>query len=245
MIKYLRDNFSAKKTNKLLLILLFVDLIFVVVHIVTCFLYFIGKIENFGDYNFLVLTQDESFAEIFQYLKYLSVIIMIGYLMYVEKAYAYISWVLLFIFFLLDDSLSLHESMGEVLVKEFNFKPMFGLRAVDFGELTFVAIVGMAILLSFVLAYFKGNLIFKKRTIDLFILLAFMIFFGVGFDMLHEILGENLKVGFVIGLIEDGGEMVVMTLIVWYVYQLIASNKKVKSYLFEILYPKRIEIKKS
>tara|TARA_R110000765_G_scaffold377964_1_gene468908 strand:- start:323 stop:1051 length:729 start_codon:yes stop_codon:yes gene_type:complete len=242
MIKYLRDNFSAKKTNKLLLILLIVDLVFVVIHIVTCFLYFIGKIENFGDYNFLVLTQDESFAEIFQYLKYLSVIIMIGYLIYVEKAYAYISWILLFIFFLLDDSLSLHESMGEVLVKEFNFKPMFGLRDVDFGELTFVAMVGMAILLSFVLAYFKGNLIFKKRTIDLFILLGFMIFFGIGFDMLHEILGENLKVGFVIGLIEDGGEMVVMTLIVWYVYQLIRSDKKIKSYLFEILYPKKIEI---
>jgi hypothetical protein len=242
MIKYLRDNFSAKKTNKLLLILLIVDLVFIVIHIVTCFLYFIGKIENFGDYNFLVLTQDESFAEIFQYLKYVSVIVMIGYLMYVEKAYAYISWVLLFIFFLLDDSLSLHESMGEVLVEEFNFKPMFGLRAVDFGELTFVAIVGVAILLSFVLAYIKGNTIFKKRTIDLFILLGFMIFFGIGFDMLHEILGENLKVGFVIGLIEDGGEMIVMTLIVWYVYQLIKSDKKVKSYLFEFLYPKKVEI---
>jgi len=242
MINYLRNNFSFKSANRLLGALLIIDLIFIIIHIITCFLYFIGKIENFGDYNILVLTQDESFAEIFQYLKYLSVIIMIGYLMNLEKAYAYISWVLLFVFFLLDDSLSLHESMGEVLVNKFNFKPMFGLRAVDFGELTFVAIVGMAILLSFVLAYFKGNLIFKRRTIDLFVLLAFMIFFGIGFDMLHEILGENLKVGFVIGLIEDGGEMVVMTLIVWYVYQLIKSDKKVKSYLFEILNPKQVKI---
>ena len=242
MIKYLRDNFSTKKTNKLLLSLLIVDLVFVIIHIATCFLYFIGKIENFGDYNFLVLTQDESFAEIFQFLKYLSVIIMIGYLIYVEKAYAYISWSLLFIFFLLDDSLSLHENIGEFLVKEFNFKPMFGLRAVDFGELTFVGIVGLFLLLSFLFAYLKGTSRFRKGTIDLFILLSFMIFFGIGFDMLHEILGENLKVGFVIGLIEDGGEMVVMTLIVWYVYQLIKSDKKIKSYLFEILYPKKIEI---
>jgi hypothetical protein len=132
--------------------------------------------------------------------------------------------------------------VGEFLVNEFNFKPMFGLRAVDFGELIFVGIVGLFLLLSFVLAYFKGTTMFRKRTIDLFVLLAFMIFFGIGFDMLHEILGENLKVGFVIGLIEDGGEMVVMTLIVWYVYQLIISDKKVKSYLFEILYPKQVKI---
>jgi hypothetical protein len=217
-------------------------LIFIIIHIITCFLYFIGKIENFGDYNFLVLTQDESFAEIFQYLKYISVLFITAYIFYINKGYSYLSWALLFLFFLLDDSLSLHENVGEFLVNEFNFKPMFGLRAVDFGELIFVGIVGLFLLLSFVLAYFKGTTMFRKRTIDLFVLLAFMIFFGIGFDMLHEILGENLKVGFVIGLIEDGGEMVVMTLIVWYVYQLIISDKKVKSYLFEILYPKQVKI---
>mgnify|MGYP001039594719 CR=1 FL=1 len=238
MIKYLKDNFSYSNTNKLLIALLVVDFIFIIIHISTCFLYFIGKIENFGDYNYLVLTQDESFAEIFQYLKYIAVLVMIGNLYYVEKSYSYFSWFLLFGFFLADDALSLHESAGEVMVNKFGFKPMFGLRAVDFGELTFVAIMGLFILIPFIVTFFKGTIKFRKRTVDLFILLALMVFFGIGFDMLHEMLGENLKVGFVIGLIEDGGEMIVMSFIVWYIYFLITFNAKKEQYLFNLFFKK-------
>jgi hypothetical protein len=45
--------------------------------------------------------------------------------------------------------------------------------------------------------------------------------FGIGFDMVHVIFGEYLIVNFVIGLIEDGGEMIIVTLMVCYTYQLI------------------------
>ncbi len=232
MLKFLQKDLTVEVAKKLLLRLLFIDLIFIIIHITVCLVYYLGYIEDFGEYNFLVLTQDESYAEVFQYLKYIAFIVMTIYLISIEKAYAYISWVILFLFFLLDDSLSLHELAGEFLAEKYHFEPKFGLRAVDFGELSFVAVMGLIILSALGIAYFKGGDVFKKRTHVLLFLLGFLVVFGVGFDMLHEILGENLKVGFVIGLIEDGGEMIIVTLMVCYIYQLI---KPVETYRINIL----------
>ena len=232
MLKFLKNDLTIEVAKKLLLRLLLIDFIFIIIHITVCLVYYLGYIEDFGEYNFLVLTQDESYAEMFQYLKYIAFIVMTIYLISIEKSYAYISWVLLFLFFLLDDSLSLHELAGELLAEKYNFEPKFGLRAVDFGELGFVAVMGSIILFTMGIAYFRGGDSFKKRTHRLLFLLAFLVLFGVGFDMLHEMLGENLIVGFVIGLIEDGGEMLIVTLMVCYIYQLI---KPVDTYRFNII----------
>jgi len=223
MRQFLNKYISLDIAKKLLLKLFFIDLIFVVIHISVCLVYYLGYIENFGDYNFLVLTQDKSFAEIFQYFKYALFIGITIYLIIKEKSYAYISWILLFLFMLLDDSLSLHEFAGEYLAGKYNFQPKFELRAVDFGELIFMALAGLIVLFTLGMTYFKSGAVFRKRTHSILFLLGFLVLFGVGFDMLHEILGENLKVGFVIGLIEDGGEMIIVTIMVCYVYQLLKS----------------------
>ncbi len=223
MIKYLRKYVTLEVAKKLLLRLFFIDLVFMIIHISVCLIYYLGYIDDFGEYNFLVLTQDESYAEMFQYLKYIAFIGITVFLIQNERSYAYISWILLYLFMLLDDSLSLHETAGEFLAEKYNFEPKFGLRAVDFGELSFIGAVGLVVLFTLGISYFKGSSIFKERTRTLMFLLGFLVIFGVGFDMLHEILGENLKVGFVIGLIEDGGEMLIVTLMVCYAYQLIRS----------------------
>ncbi len=54
----------------------------------------------------------------------------------------------------------------------------------------------------------------------LFILL--LAFFGVFFDMVHVAIpwGESLW-----GIIEDGGEMLTMSIIVWYVFNLKIEDK--------------------
>lgn len=221
MLKFVKRNIVIEVAKKLFLRLLLIDLIFVFVHIGICLIYYLGIIDDFGEYSFLVLTQDDSYAEMFQYVKYIAFIGMTIYLILIEKVYAYLSWALLYLFFLLDDSLGLHESAGEFIAEKFNLTPMYGLRAVDFGELSFIAAIGVLLFSVIGIAYYKGGNTFKKRTNRLFLLLFFLVVFGVGFDMLHEILGENLKVNFIIGLTEDGGEMLIVTLMVCYLYQLI------------------------
>ncbi|MFT5735796.1 MAG: hypothetical protein ACI9SG_000127 [Maribacter sp.] len=218
---FIKTYLDIQVAKKLFLWIFLIDLIFVAIHFVTGLLYYLGFIEDIGEYGFLVLTQDESYAEMFQYIKYVALIVMTVYLIILEKSYSYASWTLLYLFFLLDDSLSLHEKAGEFLVQKHNFKPMLGLRAVDLGELTFMAAMGVVVLSVLSITYFTGSIIFKKRTITCLILLGFLMVFGIGFDMVHVIFGENLIVNFVIGLIEDGGEMIIVTLMVCYTYQLI------------------------
>ena len=62
---------------------------------------------------------------------------------------------------------------------------------------------------------------FKKISNDMFILIVFLIFFGVFLDVLHVSLrdiGWTFK--FILGVIEGGGEMVSVSLLVWYVLRL-------------------------
>lgn len=237
MLKLIRENFSSSKANNLIGTLIVFDLFFVAIHFVAFLLFYLGHIEDINDYYYLALTKDGSWAEFFQYLKYLFVLVFVVHLMYSKKKFFYLSWFLLFLFFLFDDALSLHEKVGEIFAKEVDFQPMLGLRKVDFGELAFVLVIGLAILSVFIITYFKGGPVYRKRTIDMLILLALMIFFGVGFDLLHVALGEDDRVSFILGLIEDGGEMVTMSIIVWYVFRLLPSQDKKENYLFQLLVP--------
>ncbi|MGC1514359.1 MAG: hypothetical protein WA810_02185 [Maribacter sp.] len=239
MLKLIKRSFYSPQAYGLIRVLLLLDVCFIAIHILVFFLYYIGQIDDYRNYNFLDVTNDGSLAEFFQYLKYFFVLIMLVHLVYSKKRYPYISWFLLFAFFLLDDSLSLHETFGEVLVDAFNFQPMFGLRDLDFGELTFILSVGLILLSGLIIALIKGDSVFRKRTIDLLLLLLFFTYFGVGFDMLHVFLGENPRVAFIIGIIEDGGEMVTMSVMVWYILYFLSSQDDDRNYLFRLLVPEQ------
>lgn len=128
-------------------------------------------------------------------------------------------WAVVFAYVLFDDALRIHEILGTYVTAKRDLDAAFGLRANDFGELIVSAIAAALLLSPLILLYRRGAPAFRQVTRHLISLLLLLAFFGIFIDMLHVIFqGGNLEI--VLVVLEKGGEMAVISLIVGYTYLL-------------------------
>jgi hypothetical protein len=141
----------------------------------------------------------------------------------------------MFLFFLLDDALLLHQNIGDYLANKFDsFLPLnLGLQPRHF-ELTVLAVVGMLLLVVVAWAYFHGTHEFRRISNDLLLFIVALVLFGLVVDLATAIkLGSAIVWGLVI--VEDAGELVVDSLILWYVFRLAIHHGNTNVYLFDFL----------
>ena len=203
-------NFHLEKeSTKCLFLLLLADLTFILIHVV----YKMHLVSN----PVFSIEKEFGFAEIYQYIKEYWIVVSLLIVAIKRSRIVYFAWSSLFIYLLFDDSLQVHEKFGGYLVKYFEFQPMFHLRAQDLGELSVSMLFGFLLFTFIGASYLFSDHIAKQVSKHLFILVIFLAFFGVLVDMLHIAIpwGKSLWV-----LIEDGGEMLVMSILVWYVLEL-------------------------
>ena len=200
---------SDKISAKLLKLLLLADLAFICIH---CF-YKLNIVSN----PLFSIEVDMGYPEIYQYIKEYWIAVLLLILAIKKRHLTYLSWSLLFTYILLDDSLGIHENFGAYLAKYFEFKPMFGLRAQDFGELSVSILFGVLLFTFIVISYLFAHKSEKQISKHLFLLMVALMFFGVFFDMLPLGIEDILSL---LGLIEDGGEMIIISFILWYTFGL-------------------------
>ena len=208
-------NFNVKKeSTKVLFLLLLADFAFIVVHGV----YKMRLISN----RLYSIETDRGYGEIFQYIKEYWIIVLLFIIAIKTKRIIYFAWSSLFMYLLLDDFFRIHELFGVYLAEYFEFQPMFRLRAIDFGELSVSMLFGFLLFIFIGLSYLFSDNVAKQISKHLLILVLSLVFCGVVVDILHVAIpwGKTL-----LGFIEDGGEMVIMSIIVWYVIDL--SNNRV------------------
>ena len=211
--KHIKAIATVDESHKLLALLLLADLAFISIHCL-----FILGILSGPSYS---IERDLGFAEIYQYIKEFWTIVLLLFLAIKERHFTYLLWSLLFVYLLLDDSFTIHEEYGLYLSNYFEFKPMFYLRAIDFGELIVSFFSGFVLLTSIgVSLLFTDNYV-KQTSKHLFFLLIMLAFFGIFVDMLHQVLPWAKKI---MGLIEDGGEMIVISITVWYTFGIETSQ---------------------
>ncbi len=201
-----------KSSNKLLILLLLTDLVFVFIHVI----YRMHLITN----PLFSIEIDLGYAEIYQYIKEYWIILLLCLRAINKSHIIYFAWSTMFMYLFLDDSLRIHESLGEYLIHYFGFQPGFNLRAQDFGELSVSILFGLLIFLFIGGAYLFSDRTAKQISKHLFILIMSLAFFGVIVDMLHIAFSWGKWGKAIWGLIEDGGEMLVMSTIVSYVFNL-------------------------
>ena len=95
---------------------------------------------------------DGGYAEIFQYMKELAVVLMLSFFYWRRKAFIYLGWGILFLFLLLDDSLQIHENLGETASKLINITYLGGIRGQDIGEM-----VTFSLILAYVYSHLQAN----------------------------------------------------------------------------------------
>jgi len=175
-------------------------------------LHIVQWISPFADRGFF-LGDDRGMGEAFQYAKFL-VLIAILYVVYRwRRAPIYASLILLFGYLTVDDALLFHEQAGEWLAYRLGIPWAFGLRDVDFGELLYISLAGAFLLGQFGLSYLASPAEERVHGRGFFALLLLLGVCGVGFDALHSF-GNASGFGPLLEILEDGGEMIAVSLMV-------------------------------
>ncbi len=204
-------------TVTLLVLLVVVDFIFIAIHALHAWT------PWFSGWHFS-LESGNGLAAIYQYIKWvwLSGCLALAFLQ--TRSQVFVGWTLLFAFLLLDDALELHEALGVVIAASWHLPALFGMRPDDLGELIVAAGIGCVALAMVGITFRRGGSDARQLSADLMCLLAALALFGVFFDMLHSITYYSAPgIAKVFALLEDGGEMLVVSVITAYVFDLTSN----------------------
>ena len=170
------------------------------------------------------LEADGGPAEIFQYLKEFWVAVCMVAAFVLTRRAVFVSWALVFLFLLADDSMQLHENVGTWLGERYALPAPFGMRSKDIGELLFAATAGLVMLAVVGVALWRGSENCRRVSQNLGVLVVTLGVVGILLDALHVIayFGDSLLAQ-VLLVVEDGGEMIVMSAMTAYAFQ-VATN---------------------
>ncbi|HEY9612791.1 hypothetical protein [Allocoleopsis sp.] len=198
-------------SSRLLYLFLATDLVFIILHLLYLNTDFVSN-------KYFSIQEDRGYAEIFQYIKEYWIFLLLGILAIKQRSLLYLGWSLLFFYVLLDDFFAIHENLGEIASERLRLLPVFNLRAVDFGEVIVSACVGLFFLFFLAIAYRFGSRISRETSKYLIIMLFALAALGIAVDLLHSMLRFSSMEPLLV-LVEDGGEMLVMSVIAWFVFR--------------------------
>jgi hypothetical protein len=156
------------------------------------------------------ISLDQSMGEFFEYAKEAFIAGLLGVLAYQRRDIVLACWSGLFAYLLADDALELHEQIAPWLAAL--AWPGGGEKSVILAEFMFLmtfAAIAAGITLTLVL---RHRLRLDTVHRDLLLLFCALAAFGVVLDLVHGLVGLFI-VPRIFGLIEDGGEMVVMSML--------------------------------
>ncbi len=209
------ENFNEQSALFFFLLLICADFLFIAFHS-------LAFLTPYFNNPLISLEQDQGYPEVYQYIKWLWIILLLIFTSIKRRSLYFSAWVFVFVYLLLDDSLEIHERVGALFEESLSLVPPLGLRLQDIGELALAGMAGLVLLFFISLAYRHGPPTFKKMTIDMLLLIFALAFFGVIVDMLHVItyMADQIswKVSAILAVVEDGGEMIVASLILYYVF---------------------------
>ncbi len=176
-------------------------------------LHFYRKVHGAGS-GLLDISQDGGYAEMFQYLKEFWIALLLARAAVLRRDRWLWLWSMVFAYVLLDDAMEIHERAGNWLAAHGVVGAGLGAKAKDLGQLLFF--VGAAGICASAVVALRRFLPAPPMQVHnaLLLLFAGLVFFGVAVDLLHSIVARLGVRG--LGVIEDGGEMLVMSLLAAY-----------------------------
>ncbi|MEQ1523945.1 MAG: hypothetical protein ABL936_22005 [Aestuariivirga sp.] len=205
-------QYRTDNARLILILLVVTDLIFIALHTLRWW---------FNAPNLALSIEIEGgYGEVFQYTKYLWAAILTGWFAAKNRAWRFASWSIVFLYFLADDSLAIHESLGALVAARVNFELPLGLEPVDFGDLTTLVSAAAALAILVFAAQLGAGRNVKRAFMEFAALAVILGFFSVAVDLLHGLLKADPLLDFMLGTLEDGGEMIAASLLVWYCFRL-------------------------
>jgi hypothetical protein len=175
------------------------------------------------DVHMLHLESSRGLAERFQYLKELVIIALLLRIAR-RRGLGYLMWAALFAYVFCDDFFKIHQNAGLYLSNSLQLSnPIIGAQNV--GEL-FVSIGAGSLLFALIAcSYAVGSRVFRAFSHDLLLLFGLFVFFGLVLDLLPALLGMHHVTASIMVGIEEGGELIAMSLMVIYAYTVSAMDR--------------------
>ena len=167
--------------------------------------------DDWSFYNKFGVEAEGGFAEVFNYVQLSIVVAVLGAAFLRTRILPCLIIAVCFAFAGLDDSLELHETAGTLLELRLGLSPLAGLSAASVGQLLYFAVVGGVFSLVFVVGwrFADGD---GRRVLLVFVPIFFALaFFAVVVDGLRDTSSNTVILHNVVGILEDGGEMLVVT----------------------------------
>jgi hypothetical protein len=160
------------------------------------------------------LERQGSVAEYFNYMKWLACGLAVLWLFANKRLPLYLAWSALFFYCLVDDAESLRFIVGHWIASGLSWGPAFALTAQELGELAAAGIAGVILIGALAVTSFRNtDKDAAEFSMHLLPWLAALIFFGVGVDMVHAMFARMPTLSFWLGVVEDGGEMIVASVL--------------------------------
>ena len=168
--------------------------------------------------------RDRGIPEIYGYLLLGIAIAGLVYLARRRRQPVLYAWAATFALVLLDDEMMVHERGARIILRLVGApEHVFGFRAQDLGEMAIWGAEAVLPLLAVVVLHRRAGRAERELSRVIGLLMAALVFFGVVLDQLHSLFWDGIAAA---GALEDGGEMVVMSLLAALVIGELRSNRR-------------------
>jgi hypothetical protein len=167
---------------------------------------------------------DGGYPEIFMYAQELALIFLCVVLWRsIRQSFAWV-WMLIFVFLFVDDAFMMHEKLGAVFAEWSQIETQGTMRGQDYGEMVawapFLILFPILVLIS----HLRSEKLYRLDLWVLYVLAASMVGLGVALDILSRLYNFWGHAN-IVGGIEDGGEMVIISLMLVHVFSLVKRNR--------------------
>ena len=178
-----------------------------------------------GRYRQWLLRAEGGWPEQFGYAKQATCAALLLLLRRRTGGGVFAAWAAVFACALVDDRLQVHERVGGVVARQLPVPELAGLREQDVSELAVWGLVGVVPLVVVALLHRRSSGDVRAASRGMAVVLAGYAFFGVVVDQFHALaLGGPLDRG--LGVLEDGGELLLLSVAVWYAGALLAAARR-------------------
>ncbi len=218
------NQYLSKEAQKLLWLLLLTDAAFIFVHLLHKLTFYFLQRNDWLLYNSVfALETDLGIAESFQYVKEFWIVLLVSTLALRRAKSSYLAWATLFFYLLLDDAAQIHERLGKIIGGMWGTTPLWNIQPDDLGQFVVYLVIGAIFLLLIVFMFYGNDREFRTFSLQLGVILMALILCGVVFDLI-PVRDLAWWLRGIETLIEDGGELLVMSVAVAYVYGVVGRD---------------------
>jgi hypothetical protein len=204
--RWFKSLFTTRSAVALVTLLL-VDVVFIQLDR----MYLQGRLPEMFSFD-----SESGYAELYQNGKEFAVTLLTLACLVTTREPLYGCWLGIFSYVFLDDTFQIHERLGAWVSQRFALAGPFGLRGDDIGELMVSAAAGAIVCVALIGAWRRSTQDARRVSLVLIALLFALGFFGIVMDMLHVVMTGTWE--YRLGIVEDGGEMLVVTTVLWFLY---------------------------